>query len=137
MNLLVTGGNGYFGSLLVNHLVESADHVRVLDIDPTGTHFINLSSPLTSRDNNRQAASDLNVFSKTIKTLDLTGDAVADIDPNRVHFTGLSLGAMVGTVASKFTDLVTVTASAPHRRKFLVLPLADARIIVTLLPLTS
>ncbi len=37
MNVLVTGGNGYFGSLLVNHLVESADHVRVLDIDPTGS----------------------------------------------------------------------------------------------------
>ena len=37
MNTLVTGGNGYFGSLLVNHLVETADNVRVFDIDPTGT----------------------------------------------------------------------------------------------------
>jgi nucleoside-diphosphate-sugar epimerase len=37
VNILVTGGNGYFGSLLVNHLVESADTIRVLDIDPTGT----------------------------------------------------------------------------------------------------
>jgi dienelactone hydrolase len=82
-------------------------------VDPSGTHFINLTSPLTSRDNNRQAAADLNVFSKTIKTLDLTADGISDIDPNRVHLTGLSLGAMVGTVASKFTDFVTVTASAP------------------------
>ena len=35
--LLVTGGNGYFGSLLVGHLVGSATSVRVLDIDPGGT----------------------------------------------------------------------------------------------------
>jgi nucleoside-diphosphate-sugar epimerase len=34
---LVTGGNGYFGSLLVERLVAAGDDVRVLDIDPTGT----------------------------------------------------------------------------------------------------
>jgi nucleoside-diphosphate-sugar epimerase len=33
---LVTGGNGYFGSLLVERLVAAGDDVRVLDIDPTG-----------------------------------------------------------------------------------------------------
>jgi dienelactone hydrolase len=82
-------------------------------VDSSGAHYINLSSPLTTRDNNRQAASDINVLSKTIKTMDLTGDGVSDIDPTRVHFTGLSLGAIVGTVAAKFTDFVTVTASAP------------------------
>ena len=36
MNVLVTGGHGYFGSLLVEHLVESADTIRVLDADPSG-----------------------------------------------------------------------------------------------------
>ncbi len=35
MKILVTGGNGYFGSLLVNHLVESSSAVRVLDVDPS------------------------------------------------------------------------------------------------------
>ena len=38
MNLvLVTGGNGYFGSLLVEQLLAAGRTVRVLDIDPTGT----------------------------------------------------------------------------------------------------
>lgn len=33
---LVTGGHGYFGSLLVRHLVARGDAVRVLDVDPSG-----------------------------------------------------------------------------------------------------
>jgi nucleoside-diphosphate-sugar epimerase len=33
---LVTGGNGYFGRLLVAALVARGDHVRLLDIDVTG-----------------------------------------------------------------------------------------------------
>ena len=37
MNVLVTGGNGYFGSLLVGHLVGTAQSIRVLDIDSAGT----------------------------------------------------------------------------------------------------
>ena len=36
IRVLVTGGNGYFGSLLVERLVAAGDDVRVLDIDPTG-----------------------------------------------------------------------------------------------------
>ena len=82
-------------------------------VDSSGAHFINLPSPLTSRDNTRQAEADLIVLARTVQNLDLTGDAVADIDPTRVHLTGLSLGAIVGTVASKFADFATFTGSAP------------------------
>jgi nucleoside-diphosphate-sugar epimerase len=33
---LVTGGNGYFGQLVVDHLLARGDRVRLLDIDVTG-----------------------------------------------------------------------------------------------------
>jgi hypothetical protein len=82
-------------------------------IDSSGAHYINITSPLTSRDNGRQAASDLNVLSKSIKNLDFDGVAGADIDPNRVHLVGLSLGAMTSLVAANQTDLRTLSASVP------------------------
>jgi nucleoside-diphosphate-sugar epimerase len=36
VNTVVTGGNGYFGSALVAHLLAAGDTVRVLDLDPSG-----------------------------------------------------------------------------------------------------
>lgn len=65
--------------------------------DPSGTHFINLASLLTSRDNLRQAAADLLTLTRALPTLDLNGDTVADIDANKIYFVGLSLGGIVGT----------------------------------------
>jgi dienelactone hydrolase len=82
-------------------------------IDASGAHFINIPSPLTSRDNSRQAASDLNVLFKSIQTLDFDGVAGADIDPNRVHLVGLSLGAMTGIIAADHTPFRTMSGSAP------------------------
>lgn len=35
--VLVTGGSGYFGSLLATHAAASGDRVRVLDVNPRGT----------------------------------------------------------------------------------------------------
>ncbi|HEX5649237.1 MAG TPA: hypothetical protein VFX69_06225, partial [Steroidobacteraceae bacterium] len=96
---------------LINNSTSAATSDTL--IDSSGAHFINIPSPLTSRDNGRQAASDLNVLSKSIKTLDLTGDTVSDIDPNRVHLVGLSLGAMTGIVAADHTAVSTLSASAP------------------------
>ena len=97
-------------------LVNNATSATGADqkVDASGAHFINIPSPLTSRDNLRQAASDLNVFAKSVRNLDVTGDGVSDVDPNRVHLVGLSLGAMVATVAADHTPLLrTVSASAP------------------------
>ncbi|MBK9495916.1 MAG: hypothetical protein BWZ07_01781 [Alphaproteobacteria bacterium ADurb.BinA280] len=64
--------------------------------DDSGTHFINLSSLLTSRDNVRQGVADLFVLAKTIPSIDFDGNG-ADFDGSRIAFTGQSLGSIVGT----------------------------------------
>ncbi len=83
-------------------------------VDSSGTSFINLPSLLTSRDNLRQGAVDLLVLTKAVTTLDLNGDSVADIDPNRIHFVGHSLGGIVGTMyAGLPSGLKTMTGAMP------------------------
>ncbi len=67
-------------------------------VDPSGTHIINLTSPLTSRDSLRQAAADLIALSRSLPTLDLDGDTLPDIDATAIHYSGISLGGIVGTV---------------------------------------
>jgi dienelactone hydrolase len=65
-------------------------------IDPSGSHFINLASLLTSRDNLREGAADLISLTKTLPTLDYNGDGQPDFDGSRIYFVGHSLGAIVG-----------------------------------------
>ena len=69
-------------------------------IDSSGSYFINLTSLLTTRDNLRQSALDIVQLVASLPNLDLDGDTLPDIDGARIHFSGLSLGAMVGTVAN-------------------------------------
>jgi dienelactone hydrolase len=64
-------------------------------VDPSGTHFINLASLLTSRDNLRQAVADLFVLTKALETMDAGGN---DFDTKEIYFVGHSLGGMVGSV---------------------------------------
>ncbi len=82
-------------------------------IDSSGAHMINLSSPLTSRDNLRQAEADLDVLVKTLASLNFAGDAAADVDPTRIHLVGLSLGAITGIASAQFADFDTFTAAVP------------------------
>jgi hypothetical protein len=66
--------------------------------DPSGQHFINLSSLLTARDNLRQGAANLIALTRAVPTLDLDGNpGTVDIDVNRVHFFGWSLGGIIGS----------------------------------------
>ncbi|MGQ0429734.1 MAG: alpha/beta hydrolase [Gammaproteobacteria bacterium] len=69
-------------------------------IDLSGTHIINLTSILTSRDNLRQAAIDIVQLARSLPALDLDGDTTSDIDGTRIHYAGISLGGIVGTVAN-------------------------------------
>ncbi len=83
-------------------------------IDSSGSYFINLTSPLTSRDNLREAAADLLSLTKSLSILDLTGDAVPDIDMTSIHFVGHSLGGIVGGVyAGVATQIKTATLAMP------------------------
>lgn len=66
--------------------------------DPSGTHYINLASLLTTRDNLRQSVADLFALTEALATMDYTGDGAADFDTDRIYFSGHSLGGMVGSV---------------------------------------
>ncbi len=65
-------------------------------IDTSGSHFINLSNLLNTRDNVRQAVSDLFVLVDDIEKGSIT-DGTNIMDPTKIYFLGHSLGAMVGT----------------------------------------
>lgn len=67
-------------------------------IDASGAHFINLRSLLTTRDNMREAAQDLRQLAITLPYVDLNGDGKPDLDAQRMHFVGHSLGGIVGSV---------------------------------------
>jgi hypothetical protein len=85
-------------------------------IDGSGVHAlaVGVSSPLTARDGVRQGIMDIGVLSKSLANLDLTGDNVSDIDGTRVHYAGLSYGAIHGVGVAKYLPNVrTVMASAP------------------------
>jgi len=66
--------------------------------DASGQHFINLASLLTARDNLRQGAANLIALTRAAPTLDFDGNpATVDVDPNRIHFFGWSLGGIIGS----------------------------------------
>ena len=85
-------------------------------IDASGTHALPtiLTSPPTARDSLRQGQLDIGVLTKSLANLDLTGDALSDIDGARVHYLGQSLGGIVGAGQAKYNpNIKTVTANVP------------------------
>ncbi|MBI3171525.1 MAG: hypothetical protein HYZ32_02910, partial [Hydrocarboniphaga effusa] len=83
--------------------------------DPSGTHFVNLSSLITSRDNLRQGASDLIHLAKSVNNINLDGDTNTDeVNEAQLRFVGQSLGAIVGTVALGVnTDIQAASLHVP------------------------
>jgi dienelactone hydrolase len=63
--------------------------------DPSATHFINLRSLLTTRDNGRQAVADLFSLTKALEAMDYDGGG-ADFDTSKIYFVGHSLGGIFG-----------------------------------------
>ncbi len=62
--------------------------------DSSGKHFINLTNLLNTRDNVRQAVSDLFTLTYALEGMSAGG---ASFDTSKIYFIGHSLGAMVGT----------------------------------------
>jgi pimeloyl-ACP methyl ester carboxylesterase len=94
--------------------VNNTTNAKVPDgvIDGSGTHFINLESPITSRDNLRQGAADILVLAKSLPNLNLDGVAGGDINASKIRFVGISLGSIVGTVALGADNGKTIGAAS-------------------------
>lgn len=65
-------------------------------VDDSGSHFINLQSLLTTRDNLREGVADLVELEHAIGGMSIGGGTA--FDASQISFTGQSLGAIVGTV---------------------------------------
>ena len=94
---------------LINNETQAAGPDGI--IDPSGTHYINLKSLLTSRDNMRQTTSDLIALKNSfgaIVALDGT-----KFDTSQVAFVGHSLGTMAPFGFFAHANLESVTLAMP------------------------
>ena len=82
-------------------------------IDPSGSHFINLASPLTSRDNLREGVADLIMLSRLLPTMTL--GTAGSINPAKIHYLGHSLGGIEGItfMAAVGPGVTTATLANP------------------------
>jgi hypothetical protein len=94
---LMTANERTFDADFVNNTTNAAGSDA--NADGSGTHFINLASPMTSRDNLRQGAADILVLAKSLAYLNVDGVDGGDINMSQVRFSGISLGSIVGTIA--------------------------------------
>ena len=82
---------------------------------------------MNARDNARQVVSDLFHLVRTVPVLDFDGDGLPDLDGNRIHFVGSSLGAMFSLpFVALNRNFSTATLSSPGGpfSQFLVDPMA-------------
>jgi pimeloyl-ACP methyl ester carboxylesterase len=83
-------------------------------IDPSGSHFINLTSLLTTRDNLRQGVVDLMTL---VRSMPAISAAIGDlINPSEVHYLGHSLGAIEGGTflgVMPSAEVLTATLAMP------------------------
>jgi len=100
-------GNGPLGTLTVNQTIGSPTTFsaggRGADLNGNGVIDLNegLSAalPIGRRDGLRQTVVDLLQLVREIEVgIDVDGDAIPDLDPPRIYYSGLSLGGMYGTL---------------------------------------
>lgn len=80
---------------LVDNETSAAGPDTVTDL--SGTHYINLNSLLTTRDNVRQSVADLYVLRKALETLTTTTGGHS-FDASKIYFVGHSMGGIAGSV---------------------------------------
>jgi hypothetical protein len=83
-------------------------------IDPSGSHFVNLASLLTARDNLREGAADLIALTRSLPALNL--GAAGTVNPAAIHYLGHSLGAIEGGIflaVMPSSEIVTATLAMP------------------------
>jgi hypothetical protein len=79
-----------------------------------GWQILNVSNPLNARDHIRQAVADLIALKRTLPALDFDGDLNPDLDGNRIHFVGISLGSIIsGVFLGLDADIRTATLASP------------------------
>jgi hypothetical protein len=81
-------------------------------IDDSGSHYINLTSLLSSRDNTRQSESDILWLGHVVPTLSLGTNinGTSDVDASKIQYFGQSLGAVTGIPA-----LAMPTMAVPYQ----------------------
>ncbi|RJS94416.1 alpha/beta fold hydrolase [Salinisphaera sp. Q1T1-3] len=92
--------------------IDGAERTFSLDadgdgvVDASGANFINLRSPITSRDNTREAVVDLIDLAATLRQgrIPVAGGEPIGLDGRAPQFVGHSLGAIVGGTLAGVTD---------------------------------
>ena len=92
-----------------------------------GWQIFNVANPLNARDHARQAVSDLLHLVRTVPYMDFDGDGLPDLDGSRIHFLGVSLGAIFSTpflALSPELSTATLTSAGGPYSQFLLDPMA-------------
>jgi pimeloyl-ACP methyl ester carboxylesterase len=78
--------------------------------DPTGSHFLNLESPVTARDNFREAAADLITLQRSLPNL-AQSPVPIPVDMTRIHYVGHSGGGIAGAMFMAVTPPSVIPAA--------------------------
>jgi len=80
-----------------------------------GWQILNVGNPLNARDHIRQAVADTIALKRTLPTLDFPdGDAQPDLDGDRIHFVGISLGSIIsGVFLGVDSEIKSATLASP------------------------
>jgi pimeloyl-ACP methyl ester carboxylesterase len=79
-----------------------------------GWQILNVGNPLNARDHIRQAVADTIALKRTLPTLSFPDIANPDLDGNRIHFVGSSLGSIIsGVFLGLDSEIRTATLQSP------------------------